>query len=520
MNDVQFGMLGLLREIDDICSRNGIAYYLGGGTALGAIRHKGFLPWDDDADLYITRDNWEKLLSVADEELSKDRELVCIERFSDYRNPIARYMDLGSTWIYQSQMFSGVPSGQHVEFLILDPMPKDEALHREYCELFQVYNELLGSYFVVNRVVSRKQGLFNYELYSYWKEKMEKDGRDVVLSELEEHLFCFPEEDCSLYHLRHGFEFHVYTKSNFGKQRYVPFETESLPVAEFAEAVFREAYGDSWKKIPDANNQVTHSSISNLTVPYSEYWKRSFSLVDREEARETQIQWKELAVDLIPLKNQVADDYGQMKSVLDGALMEYLYKEDTGSFGLSDYESYYRLQTGLDARRNELVFDVDPSFVRSAFKCWLARGEYWRPYSLLCYEWFSRQYNSLYDEYYGACKASREIDRCLDLGDTEGAMKLSRQCDRGLEEVSPLPAHAERASMIEEKRLPLELMQKVGELRLRFPEYSYFSYCEALLAEETDLSKAIVLYKTIIDSSLDGLVVLDSKARLGSLGVE
>ena len=46
-------------ELDEICKANGITYYLAAGCALGAIRQGRFLPWDDDIDIFITRDNWE-----------------------------------------------------------------------------------------------------------------------------------------------------------------------------------------------------------------------------------------------------------------------------------------------------------------------------------------------------------------------------------------------------------------------------------------------------------------------------
>lgn len=57
-------LLAVLHEFDAICRENGIAYSLHGGTLLGAVRNHEFIPWDDDADVSITRENYEKLVSV------------------------------------------------------------------------------------------------------------------------------------------------------------------------------------------------------------------------------------------------------------------------------------------------------------------------------------------------------------------------------------------------------------------------------------------------------------------------
>ncbi len=66
---VQAIVFGILKAIDRVCKENNIEYFLAGGTLLGAIRHGGFIPWDYDGDVMMTRENYEKFIAVAEDSL-------------------------------------------------------------------------------------------------------------------------------------------------------------------------------------------------------------------------------------------------------------------------------------------------------------------------------------------------------------------------------------------------------------------------------------------------------------------
>lgn len=72
MNQLQQEELRILLELNRICVKHNITYSLGYGTLLGAIRHNGFIPWDDDVDVIMLRDKYNKFLSVVKNELSRD----------------------------------------------------------------------------------------------------------------------------------------------------------------------------------------------------------------------------------------------------------------------------------------------------------------------------------------------------------------------------------------------------------------------------------------------------------------
>ena len=91
MTSFQQHLLRLLTEIDAICQKNHITYFLAGGTLLGAIRHRGFIPWDDDADILMDEENWQKFRKACQTQLPANRFLSSPEDDPTYPNIFPRY---------------------------------------------------------------------------------------------------------------------------------------------------------------------------------------------------------------------------------------------------------------------------------------------------------------------------------------------------------------------------------------------------------------------------------------------
>lgn len=122
--------LKLLKEIDRICRKYKIKYMIDSGTLLGAVRHRGFIPWDDDADVVFTRPNYEKFLKVAKRELPEGMTLL---RPEDIRGGQVFY-DFTTRVVYdksrvhedneEMRFYEGKLNHIWVDLFILDHLPE------------------------------------------------------------------------------------------------------------------------------------------------------------------------------------------------------------------------------------------------------------------------------------------------------------------------------------------------------------------------------------------------------------
>ena len=91
IRNIQQILLDMYRELDKLCEKYDLKIFLTGGSVLGAIRHKGFIPWDDDMDVALPRDDYEKLIGIAEKELPEHLKIVWISRPFHYRLIDTRY---------------------------------------------------------------------------------------------------------------------------------------------------------------------------------------------------------------------------------------------------------------------------------------------------------------------------------------------------------------------------------------------------------------------------------------------
>ncbi len=120
IKDVQKIELEILLEFDRICKEEGLPYQLFSGTLLGAIRHKGFIPWDDDIDVAMMRKDYETFLQMGQKKLREEYFLQTTETDKNYVNPFAKIRKNGT--IFMESMVEGVDMhhGVYIDIFPLD----------------------------------------------------------------------------------------------------------------------------------------------------------------------------------------------------------------------------------------------------------------------------------------------------------------------------------------------------------------------------------------------------------------
>lgn len=350
------------------------------------------MPWDDDIDLFITRDNWEKLRHIIETEenvLPEGRSMVYKENTPYYCNPLPRYVNTETTTIYSSQSLPAKSCGHQIEFFIFNPMPLGEKAKEEYLDILHVYTELLSPYFVVNKRATLEEWEKHYELYEHYCHRIDEEGEEKVLKELEDRLKQYSPKYCDQYCVFWGYNKHVYDKEHFQLESEMgQFEDGMFPLGYRPEGLLRSAYGDSWMYIPEYEEQLVHNAVRNDYLPFEEYSSRYLPKINRESIFEkckinkrnnAKVYYKRRKVEMLIAKEIVAVGSVQISKDLDGKddyLRSLLDDKDYDTL-FNEFENFTKLQNVENVFKYNILVPISDKNLATYLFALIDQGKYY-----------------------------------------------------------------------------------------------------------------------------------------------
>lgn len=244
----------VLEVVDRICKRYHIPYFADAGTLLGAIRHKGFIPWDDDLDICMRREDYNRFLQIAEEELPETFKLINIHTEPEYDEIFSRVVNGLSISFNRNHLgkYHGFPFVVGIDIFPLDYITPNEDDEKWRCHLVTLIEDIAKS---IEHIESAdEQETLICQVEEMCGVQIDRKGH------LKNQLMLLEEKLMSMYGAEEAEELALmpvwarkgsnkFKKEYFESAVEVNFENIKIPVPMMYDAVLRQKYGDYMKLV-------------------------------------------------------------------------------------------------------------------------------------------------------------------------------------------------------------------------------------------------------------------------------
>lgn len=251
IRELQLIELGILKEVDRICKKYNITYYMAEGSLLGAMRHQGFIPWDDDLDIMMKREDYEKFLKIAPKEINSNYEIQHSTTISKYWSPFIKVRYLDNSLYKQSHIAHLTNhNGPLLDIFPIDSVPKLNSFN-QYFQSFKIrlYRGMLG--LKLYRKPKNIKSLLVWYLSKFYSIKKLHNNLDKNFKKYNNKNNKYLVNLASYY----SYKKQTFPIKYYGKPRYVKFEDMMVPVPKEAEKVLNKIYGD-YTVLPPVEKRV------------------------------------------------------------------------------------------------------------------------------------------------------------------------------------------------------------------------------------------------------------------------
>lgn len=264
---LQLAILGIFKEFAKICERHSLKYYAAYGTCLGAVRHNGFIPWDDDFDVMMPRPDYERLKCILDSELPANY------RFTDWSNSVGlapltfgkiQNCSKDSVVALEKKLGYVLSQGVYIDIFPLDGIPQNK-IKLSWLKMQDIL--LLAAQSSLNGVFGKRslRSWFGRGIGLLARKTVFKasDIRGITACR-DNHARRYKFEAnnvCGCVYGPYGVYKDFYQYDIYGKGKSVPFEGVKIVIPDDSDAYLKGLYGDYMKLPPIEKRMPTHQEL-------------------------------------------------------------------------------------------------------------------------------------------------------------------------------------------------------------------------------------------------------------------
>ncbi len=256
--------LEILKELKRICDGNNLTYFLGGGTLLGAVRHKGYIPWDDDIDIMMPRKDYDKLLKIFNNECDKKYKLLYHMNTNDYYYPFGKIVHK-QTKLIEENYRDIKEMGIFIDVFPIDFLPNNE---KEVKKIFSRYKKMykIVIMYQANDIVKATENKVKLLLKRIILPVMCKFKLHTkILTKIDKMVKQYKDTDIVACVTGRYFEKEVMNKSYIKEFTTVKFEDEEYKIPIGYDEYLKKHYGN-YMELPPKDKQISNHD-------FSVYWR-------------------------------------------------------------------------------------------------------------------------------------------------------------------------------------------------------------------------------------------------------